>query len=88
MSSVGNDNTSAAPVRPAALRGARVLAAEAIGVPADLLRDDAAIGSLEAWDSLAHMRLLLAIEEALGRELTPEEAANVLSLADVERLLR
>jgi acyl carrier protein len=64
----------------------RLLTAEAVGIPVDVLPDDAAIGVLEAWDSLAHMRLLLTMEEALGRELTPEEAAGILSLADVERL--
>ncbi len=68
-------------------RRSRALAAAAIGVPVDLLPHDAAIGSLEAWDSLAHLRLLLAVEETIGRELTAEEVASVLSLADVERLL-
>ena len=63
------------------------LIAQAIGMPAESLPTDAALGSLDAWDSLAHMRLLLAIEEALHRELTTEEAAGIMSLADVQRLL-
>jgi acyl carrier protein len=65
----------------------RALIAQAIGMSAETLPTDAALGSVEAWDSLGHMRLLLAIEEALQRELTTEEAAGVMSLADVERLL-
>ena len=65
----------------------RILVAGAIGLPVDALPDEAAIGALDAWDSLAHLRLLLAIEESLARELTADEAANVLSLADVARLL-
>jgi acyl carrier protein len=68
-------------------RRSRELAAAAFGVPIDRVPPDAAIGSLEAWDSLAHLRLLLAVEKTLARELTPEEAASVLSLSDVERLL-
>ena len=67
--------------------GGRTLFAQAIGIPAESLPMDAALGTLDAWDSLAHMRLLLAIEEALRRELTTEEAAGIMSLADVERLL-
>lgn len=63
------------------------LAAEALGVTVDSLPGDAAIGSLEAWDSLGHMRLLLAIEAKLGRELTMEEATGLIALSDVERLL-
>ena len=66
---------------------ARLVAAEAIGIPAEDLTDDAAIGSLEAWDSLAHLRLVMAVEETLGRELSTEEAAGLLSFADVQRLL-
>ncbi|MGI9383359.1 MAG: acyl carrier protein [Methyloligellaceae bacterium] len=65
----------------------KILAA-ALVVPVDTVPDDARIGGLERWDSLAHMRLLLAIEEALGRELSPEEAAGVESLADVRDVLQ
>jgi acyl carrier protein len=68
-------------------RASHALAAEALGVTVDSLPGDAAIGSLEAWDSLGHMRLLLAIEARLGRELTMEEATSLTALADVERLL-
>jgi len=74
-------------VNAAARARSRMLVAQAISVPAELLPENATLGSVEAWDSLAHMRLLLAIEESLERELTTEEAASVMSLADVERLL-
>lgn len=66
---------------------ARALAAEAFGVPPEAVPAGAAIGEVEAWDSLAHLRLILAVETQLGRELTTEEAAAIVSLADVERLL-
>ena len=48
---------------------------------------DARLGSIEQWDSLAHARLLLALEEKLGRQLTTEEAVAVESLDDIARLL-
>jgi acyl carrier protein len=76
------------PIIPAeAHQRTRSLVAAAMGVPVDALPDEAAIGALDAWDSLAHLRLLLAIEESLARELTADESASVLSLADVTRLL-
>jgi len=31
-----------------------------------------ALGTTLQWDSLAHMRLILALEERLGRRLDPE----------------
>jgi acyl carrier protein len=65
---------------------ARAILAEAISVPPETIPDDAAIGTIERWDSLAHLRLLMGVEEALKRQLSTEESADVMSLADVERL--
>ncbi len=66
---------------------ARALLADALELPPERVPDDAAIGTVEAWDSLAHMRLVQGIEEALSRELTPEEIVGLAQLGDVERLL-
>ena len=66
---------------------ARALLAEALELPHARVPDDAAIGTIEAWDSLAHMRLVQGIEEALRRELTPEEIVGLAALGDIERLL-
>ena len=48
---------------------------------------DARLGRIEQWDSLAHARLLLALEEKLHRQLTTDEAVAVESLDDIARLL-
>jgi len=48
---------------------------------------NARLGRLEQWDSLAHARLLLALEEKLRRQLTTEEAVAIESLDDIARLL-
>jgi acyl carrier protein len=66
---------------------AKVLLADAIGIPLDDLPAEARIGEVAGWDSLAHTRLLLSIEERLRRELEPEEAVAIESLRDVEALL-
>ena len=42
---------------------------------------DARLGRLEQWDSLAHARLLLALEEKLRRQLTTDEAVAVVERA-------
>jgi hypothetical protein len=36
-----------------------------------MIPDDVRIGTLERWDSLAHLRLVLAIEQKIGRHSTP-----------------
>lgn len=61
--------------------------ADALGIPAETLPKDAALGTPAAWDSIGHMRLVLALEERLGRSLTSEEMLGLDSLSDVETLL-
>ena len=68
--------------------GAKGLLAAAIDVPRDAVPDDARIGAQKGWDSLAHIRLMLAIEERLRRELDAAEAAGIESVQDIERVLR
>lgn len=66
---------------------ARALLASALGVSPGDIAEDTRIGTIEAWDSLGHMRLLLEIETALGHELDPDDAMGIESLEDVARLL-
>lgn len=61
---------------------AGALLMEPSAVPAD-----ARLGGIEQWDSLAHARLLLALEEKLHRQLTTDEAVGIESLDDIARLL-
>ena len=76
---------------PAGDGDARGLAIEivsgALGIDADQLPADAAIGRSARWDSLAHVRIILAIEERLNRQLAPDDVVAIADLSDVERLL-
>lgn len=49
--------------------------------------ETATVESWDAWDSLSHMRLILAMEAHLGRELPPEAVVEIASLPDVEKFL-
>ena len=69
------------------LAGAKQLLAEAIGADAAAVPDGARIGGYERWDSLAHLRLILALEEKIGRQLDPDEAVRIESLHDVAAFL-
>ncbi len=70
------------------LDGAKQLLAEAIHADAATVPDTARIGGFERWDSLAHLRLILALEEMIGRRLDPDEAVEIESLQDVAALLK
>ena len=48
---------------------------------------DAAIGSLPQWDSIAHLSIVLAFEERIGRQLTADEIASLETVASFAALL-
>lgn len=61
--------------------------AGALMIDASAVPPDARLGRIEQWDSLAHARLLLALEEKLGRQLSTDEAVAIESLDDIASLL-
>ncbi len=71
-----------------AILKARMLVAEAIERPLSEVSTDASIATLPAWDSLAHVRLILALEAALGAPLQTDEMLSIESVDAVSRLLR
>ena len=48
----------------------------------------AAIGGVPGWDSIAHMAIVLALEERIGRRFTAEEIASAGSLEDFTQIFR
>lgn len=66
---------------------AKALLADAVGISETEIPDDARVTNYGGWDSIVHLRLLLAIEAHLGRELDSEEAIGIESLQDVAALL-
>jgi acyl carrier protein len=66
---------------------AKQLLADATAADIAAVPDNARIGAFERWDSLAHMRLILAVEHQLGRQLEPDEIVQIETLGDVATLL-
>lgn len=66
---------------------ARALLAEALGLGLHQVKDDAGVASLEEWDSLGHMRIVVAIERDIGVTLEAEQILGLSSTADIARLL-
>lgn len=62
---------------------ARALLAAVLGLDGGDIPDDAGMTTLAAWDSLAHVRIVLRLEQELGRALEPEQ---VLALRDLRGL--
>ena len=66
---------------------AKQLLAEAVNREAAAIPDKVRSGGFEAWDSLAHLRLVLGIEQKIGRQLDADEAIRIESLQDIAALL-
>jgi len=49
--------------------------------------DELAMGNTEAWDSLKHMELIVAIETGYGLELSFDEIVAMKSVADIRKVL-
>jgi acyl carrier protein len=58
---------------------------QVLGIPADSITDDTSPETVESWDSLRHMDLVLSLEEAFGIRLTDE---RILGLLDVRSIVR
>jgi acyl carrier protein len=50
--------------------------------------EDASPDTIETWDSLRHMSLVLALEEEFGVELTDDQVVEVISYKLIKIVLR
>ena len=55
--------------------------------PVSPLPSSTALAEIPGWDSIMMVRLMLSLEERLGRELTESEIEGVATIANVERLM-
>lgn len=63
------------------------IVATIMGVPAGGVTEDSSPASLQHWDSLRHMKLILAVEEAFGLQLTDDEIVSITDVRSIVTLL-
>ena len=61
----------------------RAIMAEALRLPAERIGADAAIGTVPNWDSTAHMRMMIALEDTFGIELDESRMVEMTSFAKI-----
>jgi acyl carrier protein len=49
--------------------------------------DNTLLSSIENWDSLKGVRLVLRLEEIVGRPLSEQDIEGLRSIGDIDRLL-
>ena len=60
--------------------------ADTLGVEAGALNDDTSMENTPQWDSVAHLNLVLSLEQAFGRRFTPDEFLQMQSVAAIKRV--
>jgi acyl carrier protein len=66
----------------------RQIAASVLGVPPGRLDPAASPDTVAGWDSLRHLNLVLALEEAFDIRFTVEDVGRMRTLGEVVRLVR
>jgi acyl carrier protein len=67
---------------------ARDLIAEVLRSSVSIPRDNVLLSHIDGWDSLKGVRLVLRLEEIVGRELSEDDIEKLQSVEDVDRLLK
>jgi acyl carrier protein len=62
--------------------------AAVLGVSENELTDDASPDTVSSWDSLNHLNLIMALESEFGIELTPDDAMEMASVANIRAVLQ
>ena len=60
---------------------------ESLLISSDNIHEGLSSENCEKWDSLSHFRLVLAIENEIGRSLVVNEIIGISSAADVQKLV-
>jgi acyl carrier protein len=65
----------------------RAIMGKILRLPAERIGPDAAIGNVPNWDSTAHMRIMLALEDEFGVELNESQMVEMTSLAKIRAVV-
>jgi acyl carrier protein len=65
----------------------RKIVADALQLPLDAVPADAKSETIEAWDSLRHLDIVMAIEGATGVSFSTAEIVELTSLASIDAAL-
>ena len=64
------------------------LLSEVLQMPASGITDDLTMKDVDAWDSLKHMELIVALEQSFEVQLSFDEIVAMQSVSAIKRVLR
>jgi acyl carrier protein len=65
----------------------RELLSKIFEVPLNAITEDASPDTIETWDSLRHMNLVVALEQAFNVELSDDQVVEILSYKLIKIIL-
>ena len=65
----------------------RNIASDIFGVSVDKIKAESSPETIETWDSMQHLNLVLAIEEKFGMQLEPEDIEQMKDIGAVAALV-
>jgi acyl carrier protein len=65
----------------------RSIASDIFGIPADKITPSSSPETIENWDSIQHLNLVLALEEKFNLQLSPEEIEEIKSVGAGAKLI-
>jgi acyl carrier protein len=64
------------------------LLSEVLQIPVSEITDDLTMKSVESWDSLKHMELIVSLEQSFEIQLSFDEIVAMQSVSEIKRVLR
>lgn len=65
----------------------RRVISDVLGVPAASLTESSSPESIESWDSVQHLSIVLALESSLGVQFAPEEIEKMRTVGEIEAMV-
>ena len=65
----------------------REIMSDVLGVPKENLNDTSSTMTMENWDSLNHMKLVMALEEEFGVQFTDEEILQMQDVVSITKVI-
>jgi len=60
---------------------------DVLGVPIEKVNDESSPDTIQAWDSLSHINLILALEAEFAISLSPEDVLEMLSVSLIRTII-
>lgn len=64
-----------------------LILADTLGVDIGTLNEETSMENTAAWDSVAHLNLVLSLEQAFGQRFSPNEFMQMQSVATIRQAL-